>query len=56
MATLENRVAKLETPPDTEGKPLPQVVADETTDTELQRLRRGGHEVYRFSDVVELFA
>ena len=37
------------------AKPLPDVVADDTPDDELERLRRGGREVFRMSDAVELF-
>ena len=32
------------------AKPLPQVVPDATTDTELGRLRKHGREVFRESD------
>ncbi len=55
MANIEKRLQALEAPPDKDGKPLPTVVPDETPDSELQRLRRAGHEVYRWSDAVEHF-
>ena len=37
------------------AKPPPQVVPDDTPDVKLERLRRGGREVYRMSDAVEIF-
>ena len=55
MATLERRLLALEVPPDFNGKPLPTVVPDDTPADELERLRRGGREVYRLSDAVEIF-
>ena len=36
------------------AKPLPDVVADDMPDDELKRLRRGGREVYRMAEFVEL--
>ena len=36
------------------AKPLPHVVPDSTTDTELAQLRQHGREVYRVADFVEL--
>ena len=55
MRAIEKRLQALEAPPDRDGKPLPDVVADDTPNAELERLRRGGREVYRMSDAVELF-
>ena len=55
MATLESRLLALETRDSDHAKPLPDVVADDTPDHELERLRAGGREVYRMSDAVELF-
>lgn len=55
MASIEKRLQALEAPLGMDGNYLPKVVPDETHDSELQRLRRAGHEVYRFSDVLELF-
>ena len=55
MRSIEKRLQALEAPPDCNGKPLPDVVADNTPDAQLERLRRGGREVYRWSDAVELF-
>lgn len=36
------------------ARPLPDVVADSTTDTELARLRQHNREVYRVTEFVEL--
>ena len=55
MATLKTRLEALEAPSDHDGKPLPMVVPDDTRADELERLRRAGREVYRWSDAVELF-
>ncbi len=52
---LHRRLLALETCDSDHAKPLPDVVADDTPDAELERLRRAGREVYRMSDVVELF-
>lgn len=54
MATLKARLEALEATADT-AKQLPDVVADDTTDAELERLRRGGREVYRWCDAAEMF-
>jgi hypothetical protein len=54
MATLKNRLLALESLDGGDhAKPLPDVVADDTPDAELARLRRHGLEVYRMSDFVE---
>ena len=54
MATLESRLLALESLDGGDhAKPLPQVVQDDTPDTELARLRRHGREVYQMSDFVE---
>jgi hypothetical protein len=55
MGKLDSRLLALETRASDHAKPLPDVVADDTPDHELERLRRGGREVYRMSDAVELF-
>lgn len=55
MKTLESRLLALESHDGDHAKPLPDVVADDTPDAELERLRRAGREVYRMSDAVELF-
>ena len=55
MRTLDARLLALETRDSDHAKPVPDVVADDTPDAELERLRRGGREVYRMSDAVELF-
>ena len=55
MRIIEKRLQALEAPPDRDGKPVPLVVGDDTPDSELQRLRIGGREVYRMSDAVEFF-
>ena len=55
MRAIEKRLQALEVPPDRDGKPLPLVVSDDTPDAELECLRRGGCEVYRLRDAVELF-
>ena len=55
MVTLSARLLALETCDSDHAKPLPDVVADDTPDAELERLRRAGREVYRISDAVELF-
>lgn len=55
MATLERRLQALEGTTDPQAKPLPTVVTDDTTAEELEHLRRGGREVYRWRDAVELF-
>lgn len=55
MATLERRLLALEGTTDNHAKPLPTVLPDDTPADELERLRRGGREVYRWRDAVELF-
>lgn len=55
MASLNARLLALEGTTDTHAKPLPLVVADDTPDRELARLRAGDREVYRWRDAVELF-
>jgi len=55
MATLSARLLALESATDNRERPLPHVVADDTPDDELARLRRSGCEVYRLSDALELF-
>ena len=53
-AAIKRRLQALEVPPqDGDGKQLPDVVPDETTDRELDHLRRTGREVFRFSQFVE---
>ena len=54
-AALHRRLLALESLDSDHAKPLPDVVADDTPDEELKRLRRAGREVYRISDAVELF-
>lgn len=55
MATLHRRLQALEGTTDSNAKPLPTVVPDNTTADELERLRAAGREVYRWRDAVELF-
>ena len=55
MATLNARLEALEGTTAPQAKPLPTVVSDDTPADELERLRRGGREVYRLSDAVEIF-
>lgn len=56
MKSLETRLKALETlDGQPRHRPLPIIVADDTPDSELQRLRTGGREVHRMSDAVELF-
>ncbi len=52
---LHRRLLALETRDSHHAKQLPDVVGDDTPDSELERLRRAGREVYRMSDAVELF-
>ena len=54
-AALHRRLLALESLDSDHAKPLPDVVADDVPADELKRLRRGGREVYRMSDAVELF-
>ena len=46
-AALHRRLLALESLDRDHAKPLPDVVADDTPDAELERLRRAGREVYR---------
>lgn len=55
MTTLNARLLALEATDSEHAKPLPTVVPDDTPADELERLRRGGREVYRWRDAVELF-
>ena len=55
MRTIERRLLALEGTTDGHARLLPDVVADDTTDSELERLRAGGRLVYRLIDAVELF-
>ena len=55
MTALRRRLLVLEGTTDPHAKPLPTVVPDDTPAEELERLRRGGREVYRWRDAVELF-
>ena len=55
MRAIERRLQALEGTKDSYARLLPDVVPDDTTDSELERLRRGGREVYRWRDAVELF-
>ena len=57
MPNLEARLLALENPVNDLARQLPDVVEDETTDTELARLRKQGREVYRESDpaFIQLF-
>lgn len=53
MTALKRRVDALEATDTAQAKQLPDVVPDDTPDTELERLRRHGREVFRMSDFVE---
>lgn len=55
MSTLHRRLQALEGTTNPQAKPLPTIVTDDTTADELERLRSGGREVYRWCDAVELF-
>ena len=56
MASLDARLLALESlGSGDKAKLLPVVVPDSTPNAELELLRRGGREVYRLSDGVELF-
>ena len=58
MASLDARLLALESLGSGDhAKPLPKVVPDSTTDTELARLRQHGREVFRESDpaFIDLF-
>ncbi len=46
MNALTRRLEALETTDDDTAKPLPDVVSDDTPDSELIRLRKHGREVY----------
>lgn len=51
--TLEARLQALETQDSDPAKLAPTVVADDTPEAEIARLRRRGLEVYRWADFVE---
>ena len=55
MRTIERRLLAIEGSKMSHARLLPDVVADDTTDSEIERLRRGGREVHRLIDAVELF-
>jgi hypothetical protein len=57
MTSLERRIEALEGPRDPQRE-LPHVPPDDAPQAEIDRLRRRGVEVYRFSDqeAVERFA
>ena len=55
MGRLEARLLVLEGATDSHAQLLPDVVPDDTADSEIERLRAGGRRVYRLSDAVELF-
>ena len=58
MASLDARLLALESLDSGDhAKPLPRVVPDATTDTDLARLRQHGREVFRESDpaFIDLF-
>lgn len=55
MTTLHRRLLALEGATDSHARALPMVVPDDTPADELERLRRGGREVYHWRDAVELF-
>lgn len=50
MNALTRRLERLEATDSDHAKPLPDVVPDDTPDSELARLRKHGREVYRESD------
>ena len=50
MPSLDARLLVLEARDGDHAKPLPDLVDDSTTDTELARLRQHGREVFRVSD------
>lgn len=54
MSTLSRRLELLEqtTDPD-RAKPLPEVASDDAPDSEIERLRKRGREVLRYSDFLE---
>ena len=54
MASLERRLLALERAEPETGA-LPYVVPDDTPETELERLRATGREVYRWRDAPEAF-
>jgi hypothetical protein len=54
MKSLSARIEKLETTEKSHCKLPPLVVDDATTDLELQRLRYGGREVYRLSEMLDI--
>jgi hypothetical protein len=53
MKSLNARIEKLETTEKPHSKLLPLVVDDATTDAELERLRYGGQEVDRLSELLD---
>lgn len=57
MSTLKRRLLALEACDNYQASQLPEVVADDTTDDEMARLRKHGRKVYRESDpeFIELF-
>lgn len=57
MNALTRRLERLEATDSDQAKQLPDVVPDDTPDSELSRLRKHGREVYRESDpaFIELF-
>lgn len=55
MRTIERRLLAIEGSKMSHARLLPDVVPDDTADSEIERLRAGGRRVYRLSDAVELF-
>ena len=56
---IERRVSDLEATAgidQSRGKPLPYIVADETSDAELEKMRAAGLEPQRFSEAIDWFA
>jgi hypothetical protein len=54
MASLESRLQTLEQKPDTQAL-LPTIVADDTTEAELEAMRARGIDAHRMRDAVEFF-
>lgn len=50
MKTLDSRLLALETRDSDQAKQLPDVVPDNTPESDIARLRQHGREVYRESD------